>query len=110
MDTSRHARAAIPRTATTLVRFVDDDRGRPALFVETADRGTLLLAIVRSIYETGLRIAGSRITMRNDRARDWFYLVESDGSPIGATRRHQVEWRVASAIAAMDRIEDWLAG
>jgi UTP:GlnB (protein PII) uridylyltransferase len=110
MDAARYARAAIPRTATTSVRCVDNDRGRPALFLETAYRGTLLLAIVRSIYEMGLRIAGSRITMRNDRARDWFYLVESDGSPIGAARRHQVEWTVASAIAAMDRIEDWLAG
>jgi UTP:GlnB (protein PII) uridylyltransferase len=89
---------------------VDDDRGRPTLFVETADRGTLLLAIVRSIYEMDLRIAGSRITMRNERARDWFYLVESDGSLIDATRRHQVERTVASAIAAMDRVEDWLAG
>ena len=109
MDMSQRARAAIARTATTSVRFVDDDRGTHALFVETADRGTLLLAIVRSIYQMNLRIAGSRITMRNDRARDWFYLVESDGSPVDAERRHQVEWTVASAIAAMDRIEDWLA-
>ena len=92
------------------MRFVDDDRGKSALFVETADRGTLLLAIVRSIYRMGIRIAGSKITMRDERARDWFYLVESDGSPIGAARQLQVEGTVRSAIATMDRVEDWLAG
>jgi UTP:GlnB (protein PII) uridylyltransferase len=92
------------------VQFVDDERGRSALFVETADRGTLLLAIVRSIYKMGVQIAGSKITMRDDRARDWFYLVESDGSAIGAARQFQVEGTVRSALAAMDRVEDWLAG
>jgi len=96
--------------ATTSVRFVDDDGGKFALFVETADRGTLLLAIVRSIYKMGVRIAGSRITMRDHRASDWFYLVESDGSPLDAKRRHQIEETVMSAIATMDRIEDWLVG
>jgi UTP:GlnB (protein PII) uridylyltransferase len=109
-DTSRHARPAIADARTTSVRFVDDERGRPALFVETADRGTLLLAIVRSIYQVGVRIAGSKITMRDARARDWFYLVESDGSPIGAERQRQVEGTVTSAIATMDSVEDWLAG
>ncbi len=94
----------------TSVRFLDDERGRPILFVETADRGTLLLVIVRSIYKMGIRIAGSKITMRDDRARDWFYLVESDGSLIGVARQLQIAGTVRSAIAAMDRVEDWLAG
>jgi len=107
MDASR--RPAIAAARATSVRFVDDDRGRRALFVETADRGTLLLAIVRSIYKMGVHIAGSKITMRDDRARDWFYLVESDGLPIDAARQLQVEGTVKSAIAAMDRAEDWLA-
>jgi UTP:GlnB (protein PII) uridylyltransferase len=106
----RDTRPALAGARPTSVRFVDDERGKPALFVETADRGTLLLAIVRSIYKMGVRIAGSKITMRDDRARDWFYLVESDGSSIGAARQVQVEGTVRSAIATMDRVEDWLAG
>jgi UTP:GlnB (protein PII) uridylyltransferase len=110
MDVSRDTRPAIAAGRTTSVRFVDDERGRPALFVETADRATLLLAIVRSIYMMGVQIAGSKITMRDDRARDWFYLVESDGSPVGGARQLQLEGTVRSAIAAMDRVEDWLAG
>src|SRR4051794_13795132 len=96
IDAPRNARlaGAAARTMAAArimsVAFVDGERGRPALFVETADRGTLLLAIVRSIYKTGVRIAGSKITMRDKRARDWFYLVEGDGSPIGAARRLEV--------------------
>jgi len=109
MGASGATRPAIAAARTTSVRFVNDERGRPALFVETADRGTLLLAIVRSIDKMGVQIAGSEISMRDDRARDWFYLVESDGSPIGAARQLRVEETVRSAIAAMDRIEDWLA-
>jgi UTP:GlnB (protein PII) uridylyltransferase len=110
VDASRNTRPAMAGARPTSVRFLDDERGRPTLFVETADRGTLLLAIVRSIYKMGVRIAGSKITMRDDRARDWFYLVESDGSLIGVARQVQIEETVRSAIAAMDRVEDWLAG
>ena len=110
MEVPDEARPATWSVATTSVQFVDDDRGRPALLVETADRATLFLAIVRSIYNMGVHIAGSKITMRDDRARNWFFLVESDGSPIASARRHEVERTVTSAIAAMHRREDWLAG
>jgi UTP:GlnB (protein PII) uridylyltransferase len=94
----------------TSVKFVKDPREKTALLVETEDRGTLLLVIVRSLYKIGVKIVGSQITLRNDRARHWFYLVENDGSPMRLARRRQVEKAVTFAIATMDRVEGWLAG
>jgi UTP:GlnB (protein PII) uridylyltransferase len=89
----------------TSVKFVKDPEQETALLVETADRGTLLLVIVRSLYKIGVKIVGSQITMRNERARHWFYLAERDGSPMRLARKRQVEKTVTFAIAAMDRVE-----
>jgi UTP:GlnB (protein PII) uridylyltransferase len=87
--------------SSTTVRFSDDVREAASeLFVETGDRLGLLFAIATALSSARVGILRFEATLAGSLARDRFLLTELDGHPLRASRRHQVEAAVLTAIAA----------
>jgi UTP:GlnB (protein PII) uridylyltransferase len=79
--------------------FAEDAReGATELFVETPDRVGCLFAVVTAIIGARVKIMKSEANIANGIARDWFLLVQADGSPLGAAQREQLRARVVAAI------------
>jgi [protein-PII] uridylyltransferase len=83
----------------TRVRFIEDKSGGlSVLEVETGDRSGLLWLLSRALFERNVQIITSQVSTKGGRVFDRFTVVELDGSPIGDTRRLEIQVAVLSAI------------
>jgi UTP:GlnB (protein PII) uridylyltransferase len=83
----------------TRVRFLEDARGSlSTLEVETEDRSGLLMTLTRALFQSRVQIVYSEVRTVQRRVFDRFTLVELDGTPIGPTRRLEVQVAVLTAI------------
>ncbi|MCC6216954.1 MAG: hypothetical protein IT376_18995 [Polyangiaceae bacterium] len=97
VDTARPAPARAG--AETIVRFIESEAGALAtLEVETYDRSGLLLALARALFQQRVQIVGSQVKTLGDRVLDRFDIVELDHSPIGPTRRLEIQVAVIAAV------------
>lgn len=88
-----------PSSTETIVRFIENAEGNfGTLEVETGDRSGLLLALSRALYNQRVQIVGSQVKTRGERVYDRFHIVELDGSPVGPTRRLEIQVAILSAI------------
>ena len=88
-----------PSSAETIVRFIENADGNfSTLEVETGDRSGLLLALSRALYNQRVQIVGSQVKTRGERVFDRFHIIELDGTPVGPTRRLEIQVAVLSAI------------
>jgi [protein-PII] uridylyltransferase len=94
-----HKPVATPSSTETIVRFIENADGNfSTLEVETGDRSGLLLALSRALYNQRVQIVGSQVKTRGERVYDRFHIIELDGTPVGATRRLEIQVAVLSAI------------
>ncbi len=88
-----------PSAAETVVRFLEDRQGAFAtLEVETGDRSGLLLALAQALFQQRVQIIASQVKTNGTRVFDRFSIVELDGSPIGPSRRLEIQVAVLSAV------------
>ncbi|MEZ4221866.1 MAG: hypothetical protein R3B13_13115 [Polyangiaceae bacterium] len=88
-----------PGPVETTVRFVEGEDGSlSVLEVETDDRGGLLLALARALYQQRVQIEQSSVKTRGDRVLDRFSLVELDGGQISPERRLSIQVAVLGAV------------
>jgi [protein-PII] uridylyltransferase len=94
-----------PGHADTVVRFLDDKEGGLAtLEVETDDRSGLLMALSRALFEQRVQIVRSEVRTIDRRVFDRFTVVEFDGSPIGPSRRLEIQVAVLNAVEPARRM------
>jgi [protein-PII] uridylyltransferase len=88
-----------PSAVETVVRFIEGSDGSFAtLEVETGDRSGLLLALSQALFNQRVQIIASQVKTTGTRVYDRFSIVEFDGSPIGPTRRLEIQVAVLSAV------------
>jgi [protein-PII] uridylyltransferase len=93
------SRQSTPSAVETVVRFIEGSDGSFAtLEVETGDRSGLLLALSQALFNQRVQIIASQVKTTGTRVFDRFSIVEFDGSPIGATRRLEIQVAVLSAV------------
>jgi len=81
------------------VRFIEGDEGElSTLEVETVDRSGLLFALAQALFEQRVQITRSEVRTEGGRVHDRFVVVELDGSPIGPSRRLDIQVAVLAAI------------
>ncbi|HLK36857.1 MAG TPA: hypothetical protein VKU41_08910 [Polyangiaceae bacterium] len=94
-----------PRMAPTMrthVSFSDSpDDGGFVLTVQTHDRPGLLLAITRTLFESGLRISRSEVRTRSGVVCDRFHLLEQDGSAVPEDTRRRVQADVHASVTSL---------
>lgn len=92
-------RPATPSAAETVVRFLEGVDGSFAtLEVETGDRSGLLLALAQALFQQRVQIISSQVKTTGTRVYDRFSIVELDGSPIGPSRRLEIQVAVLTAV------------
>lgn len=92
-------KTATPSSTETIVRFIENADGNfSTLEVETGDRSGLLLALSRALYNQRVQIVGSQVKTRGERVYDRFHIIELDGTPVGPTRRLEIQVAILSAI------------
>ncbi|HTU63327.1 MAG TPA: hypothetical protein VMF89_32925 [Polyangiales bacterium] len=90
---------ATPSSSETVVRFIENADGHfGTLEVETGDRSGLLLALSQALYNQRVQIVGSQVKTVGARVYDRFHITELDGSPIGPSRRLEIQVAVLSAV------------
>lgn len=88
-----------PASTETIVRFIENADGNfSTLEVETGDRSGLLLALSQALFQQRVQIIGSQVKTTGKRVFDRFNIVELDGSPIGPSRRLEIQVAVLSAV------------
>lgn len=88
-----------PSSSETVVRFIENEEGNfNTLEVETGDRSGLLLALSQALYTQRVQIIGSQVKTVGDRVFDRFHIVELDSTPIGASRRLEIQVAILSAV------------
>lgn len=91
--------APTPSSSETVVRFIENADGNfSTLEVETGDRSGLLLALSQALYNQRVQIIGSQVKTMGERVYDRFHIVELDNSPIGASRRLEIQVAILSAV------------
>ena len=99
---SRPQRPKTAPTTLTHVSFSDSpDDGGFVLTVQTHDRPGLLLAITRTLFQSGLRISRSEVRTRSGVVCDRFHLLEQDGSAVSETLRRRVQAEVHASVASL---------
>ena len=92
-------RPSTPSAAETVVRFLEGVDGSFAtLEVETGDRSGLLLALAQALFQQRVQIVSSQVKTTGTRVYDRFSIVELDGSPIGPSRRLEIQVAVLTAV------------
>jgi [protein-PII] uridylyltransferase len=88
-----------PASSETIVRFIENADGNfSTLEVETGDRSGLLLALSQALFHQRVQIIGSQVKTTGKRVYDRFHIVEIDSTPIGPSRRLEIQVAVLSAI------------
>ena len=88
-----------PSAVETVVRFIEASDGSFAtLEVETGDRSGLLLALAQALFHQRVQIVSSQVKTTGLRVYDRFSIVELDGSPIGTSRRLEIQVAVLTAV------------
>jgi [protein-PII] uridylyltransferase len=91
--------APTPAASETVVRFIENADGNfSTLEVETGDRSGLLLALSQALFQQRVQIIGSQVKTLKGRVYDRFHIVELDGSPIGTSRRLEIQVAILSAV------------
>jgi len=96
-----------PAVRTEILAHGDASSEFTVLDVFTRDRVGLLHAIARTLYETGLSIALSKVSTEGDRVADVFYVVDRrTGQKLSRVREAEVVQALRAAIAALDAEDD----
>ncbi len=89
---------------STLVRFIEDPRGRfTILEIDADDRPGLFLAISRAVFSARVQIVGSHFRAERGRSRGRFELTELDESPPGTERRQDIQMAILKALDDLTR-------
>jgi UTP:GlnB (protein PII) uridylyltransferase len=92
-------------SSNTRVRFIEDDNGvLTTLEIETEDRSGLLLSISRALFAQRVQIVRSEVRTLGRRVVDRFKIEEFDGSPVGESRRLEIQVAVLSAAEPAKRL------
>jgi [protein-PII] uridylyltransferase len=99
-----HFSTQTPASTGTVVRFLEDIKGRFAtLEIESNDQSGLLLGVCQALFNEGIQIVGSRIKTRAGRVTGRFEIVELSDRPIERERRRIIKLAVLSAVDSLSK-------
>jgi UTP:GlnB (protein PII) uridylyltransferase len=92
------------------VRFIEDEEGAlSTLEIETEDRSGLLLSVSKALFAQRVQVLRCEVRTESPRrVVDRFKIAENDGTPVGPTRRLEIQVAVLNAIEPAKRLSSTL--